>query len=134
MKMYTIRPEYVEYIPKHLEDGVLYISNRFRTASHRCCCGCGTKIVTPFRETEYALTTRDGLVSIYPSIGNWNYPCQSHYWIRDNKVRWVRRWSREEINIGRVQDQAEKEKYFNINRPQDGVWSRLRKLLQGLIR
>jgi hypothetical protein len=42
-----MQPEHVEFIPKALEDGVLYISTKYRTASHRCCCGCGTKIVTP---------------------------------------------------------------------------------------
>ena len=70
MKAQSMRPEYVEFIPPKLEDGVIYISKKFRTASHRCCCGCGTKIVTPLRETEYKLTERGGLVSLHPSIGN----------------------------------------------------------------
>ena len=92
-----MRPEYVEFIPKVLEDGALYISKRFRTASHRCCCGCGAKIVTPLRETEYELVERRGLVSLYPSVGNWNHPCQSHYWIRDNRVVWAAAMSPAEI-------------------------------------
>jgi hypothetical protein len=45
----TLQPRYVDFIPKELDDGILYISKRFQTASHRCCCGCGTKIVTPIR-------------------------------------------------------------------------------------
>ena len=73
---HSMRPEYVEFIPKTLEDGVLYISKKFRTASHRCCCGCGTKIVPPLRETEYKLIRRGDLISLHPSIGNWNHPCQ----------------------------------------------------------
>lgn len=112
MKPQSVRPEYVEFIPKELEDGVLYISKKFRTASHRCCCGCGTKIVTPLRETEYKLTERGDRVSLYPSIGNWSHPCQSHYWIRDNRVVWAPAMSPAEIRGGRAYDDALKEAYF----------------------
>jgi hypothetical protein len=112
LKAQSVRPEYVDLIPKELEDGVLYISKRFRTASHRCCCGCGIKIVTPLRETEYELTDRRDLVSLYPSIGNWNHPCQSHYWIRDNRVVWARAMSKADIRLGREHDDALKEAYF----------------------
>jgi hypothetical protein len=112
VKAQSLRPEYVEFIPKGLEGGVLYISKKFRTASHRCCCGCGTKIVTPLRETEYRLIERGHLVSLHPSIGNWNHPCQSHYWIRDNQVVWAAAMSQAEIRLGRVHDDALKEAYF----------------------
>lgn len=54
----SIQPVFVEYIPRELEVGVLYISKKFKTATHLCCCGCGTKIVTPLRNTEYSLNTR----------------------------------------------------------------------------
>ena len=37
----------VEFIPKVLDEGVLYISRRFNTASHLCCCGCSFKVVIP---------------------------------------------------------------------------------------
>jgi hypothetical protein len=109
----SMRPLYVEFVPKTLEDGVLYISRRFRTASHRCCCGCGTKIVTPLRETEYQLTERGDRVSLSPSIGNWNHPCQSHYLIQDNQVVWAGPMSQAEIRIGRVRDDELKEAHFS---------------------
>jgi Family of unknown function (DUF6527) len=112
LKAQTVRPEYVEFISKALEDGVLYISTRFRTASHRCCCGCGTKIVTPLRDTEYRLIEQGGLVSLEPSIGNWNHPCQSHYWIKDNCVVWAGPMSKAQIQMGRAHDDALKDAYF----------------------
>ena len=112
MRLQSVRPECVEFVPKTLEDGVLDISRRFSTASHRCCCGCGTKIVTPLRETEYRLMEQGGLVSLHPSIGNWNHPCQSHYWIRDNGVVWAGQMSQAEIRGGRAADDALKEAYF----------------------
>ena len=112
MRAHSVRPRYVEFIPKTLESGVLYVSKKFRTASHLCCCGCGTKIVTPLRETEYSLTEHGELVSMSPSIGNWNHPCQSHYWITDNHVVWARPMSKVEIRRGRAHDDALKEAYF----------------------
>lgn len=113
MKARAIRPEYVEFMPTVLKDGVLYISHKYRTASHRCCCGCGTKIVTPLRETEYRLVERNGAVSLHPSIGNWNHTCQSHYWIRENRVEWAGPMSAAEIQHGRAQDDALKAAYFS---------------------
>lgn len=112
MRLHLIRPEYVEFIPRDLKEGVLYISKKFGTASHLCCCGCGTKIVTPLRETEYDLKERNGLVSLYPSIGNWDHPCQSHYLITDNRVDWAADMSPEQIQHGRERDDALKEAYF----------------------
>ena len=107
-----MRPEYVEFIPKALEDGVLYFSKKYRTATHRCCCGCGTKIVTPLRETEFSLIERGDNVSLHPSIGNWDHPCQSHYWITDNQVVLAGAMSKEQIRMGRVHDDALKQEYF----------------------
>jgi hypothetical protein len=112
MRAHSVRPEYVEFIPKVLDEGVLYISKKFRTASHLCCCGCATKIVTPLRETEYTLMERGTLVCLYPSIGNWNHPCQSHYWIRDNRVVWAGAMTKIEIEAGRARDDALKDAYF----------------------
>jgi len=112
VRVQMMHPRYVEFIPKELEEGVLYISKRFNTASHRCCCGCGTKIVTPLRETEYRLTEQGDRVSLDPSIGNWNHPCQSHYFIRDNSVVWAGRMTPAEIRLGRASDDAQKEAYF----------------------
>lgn len=132
MKISAIRPLYVESFPKILEDGVLYISKKFSTACHQCCCGCGTKIVTPIRPTEYRLTETSGRISIYPSIGNWNHPCQSHYVIRNGRV--IRAGSMEETEIekGRAFDEAEKRAYFERpSRPQQiGFWDWLKNLFR----
>lgn len=112
MKRETMRPAQVEFIPKELEEGVLYVSSRFSTASHLCCCGCGTKIVTPIHPTEYSLTVRNGLVSLHPSIGNWNHPCQSHYFIRNNQIVWAGNMTPAQIRSGRAFDDAQKDRYF----------------------
>ena len=43
-------------------------------------------------------------ISLDPSIGNWNFRCQSHYWIRRNRAIWAPRWSRKEIDAARAHD------------------------------
>jgi hypothetical protein len=130
VKVYSIRPEYVESFPKVLKDGILYISRRFNTACHQCCCGCGTKIVTPIRPTEYSLTERGSQVTLHPSVGNWNHPCQSHYVIRDNQVLWAGAMSRAEIDQGRARDDAEKVQYLG----RENWWSRLWTWIKSLFR
>lgn len=79
---------YVEFIPRELEEGTLYISNRFKTASHLCCCGCGNKVVTPLNPAKWRLTDHGDSVSLSPSIGLGTLPCRSHYWLRRSQVDW----------------------------------------------
>jgi len=57
-----------------------------------------------------------------PSIGNWSFPCQSHYWIMNNNVMWARRWSKSEISAARRKDAQAAGAYFggsdrNENKP-----------------
>ena len=80
--MKTILHKFVEYVPSVLDDGILYISMEYRTAVHLCVCGCGNKIVTPITPTDWQLTFDGKSVSLSPSIGNWNFECKSHYFIK----------------------------------------------------
>lgn len=98
----SLDPEFVEFIPETLEQGQLYVSMKYATVCHLCCCGCGMTVVTPLAPTDWKLTFDGERVSLFPSIGNWGFECQSHYWIEDNRVRWDRRWSRAEIEAGRA--------------------------------
>jgi len=96
--------EFVDVMPNELKPGVIYISVKYSTAIHLCCCGCGTEVVTPLSPADWTLIFDGDSVSLWPSIGNWGLECQSHYWIEQNRVRWARRWSREEILSGRAAD------------------------------
>jgi hypothetical protein len=98
--------EFVEYVPRELKDGVLYVSVRFATVIHKCCCGCGQQVVTPLAPAQWTLLFDGQSISLHPSIGNWNFPCRSHYWIRQNKVIWARRWSAGHISAAQRQDAA----------------------------
>lgn len=80
--------KFVDSVPNSLEFGTLYISMKYSTAIHLCICGCNNEVVTPFNTTSRGWTFiyNGESVSLYPSIGNWSFECQSHYWIKNNKV------------------------------------------------
>jgi len=103
-----VRHEFVEYIPTALEEGTLYISIAFATAVHRCFCGCRQEVVTPITPTDWSLIFDGESVSLEPSIGNWGFDCQSHYWIRRNRVIWAGRWTAQQIAEGRALDRSRK--------------------------
>lgn len=112
MKSAVLNHEFVEFIPKVLEDGILYVSMTYATAAHNCCCGCGNKVITPLTPTDWKLIYDGESISITPSIGNWSFPCQSHYWIKHGKIKWSGQWSSGEIAAGRTRDRLAKKKQF----------------------
>jgi Family of unknown function (DUF6527) len=87
--MKTITPSFTKNIPEQLEPGILYISMEHATAIHLCCCGCSREVVTPFAPDSWKMIFDGRTVSITPSIGNWQFPCRSHYWISKNAIHWV---------------------------------------------
>ncbi len=107
-----IRHEFVEFIPKNKEDGVLYVSIPYATAVHNCFCGCGTKVVTPISPVGWNLTFDGETVSLSPSVGNWSFTCRSHYFIRKDTVVWAGDMSEDQIARGRQGDQAARESFF----------------------
>lgn len=103
---------YVEYLPKVLEPKILYVSKEFRVAGHLCPCGCGNKIITPLGHLEWKLSENKGEATLYPSIGNWQLPCQSHYWIRKGKIKWSHSWSNERIENGRKAEEESRKQFY----------------------
>lgn len=133
--MTTVRHEFVEHVPDHIEDGVIYISIPFTTAVHRCACGCGQEVVTPLSPTDWKLTFDGQSISLYPSIGNWAFRCRSHYWIVNDQVQWAGAWSECQVEAGRAQDLAIKDRFYSRTaeeeRPLRGVSEQVRSLKQG---
>ncbi|GAA4368842.1 hypothetical protein GCM10023185_41950 [Hymenobacter saemangeumensis] len=107
-----LEPEFVDFIPSQVDDGKLYVSMQYGTVVHNCCCGCGNKVVTPLTPNDWKLTYDGESVSISPSIGNWSFPCQSHYWIRRSSIEWSGKWSIEKIEMGRQLDREKKKKRY----------------------
>lgn len=110
----VLKHEFVEFIPAELKSGTIYVSMRFGTATHLCVCGCGNKVVTPLRPMDWKLIFDGKTISFHPSIGNWSFPCRSHYWIRNNRVQWAEQWSQRRIEAGRALDRQAKGKYFAV--------------------
>ena len=108
MKIKQIRPEIIEFIPERIEEGVLYISFRYNTAVHKCCCGCGQEVVTPLSVAEWSVKRSGNRVSLWPSIGNWSYPCRSHYVIRDSLVLEAKAMTEQQIQLVKANDHADK--------------------------
>src|SRR5258708_25246754 len=92
--------EFVEFIPDDLREGTLYISITYCTAVHKCCCGCGREVVTPLSPAGWKLIFDGKTDSLYPSIGSWSLPCQSHYFITENTAGWAQKWSENHIATG----------------------------------
>jgi hypothetical protein len=102
----------VDAMPDELEEGVLYHSPRFRVSMHACCCGCKNKVVTPLSPVRWKLTFDGQTISLYPSIGNWNFECKSHYWIIDSVIEWAGTWSNDEIAEGKKIEREKRAEYY----------------------
>lgn len=131
----------VESFPRPLAAGVLYFSERFSAAAHACACGCGREVITPLSPVQWQLKRGSRGASLRPSIGNWNFPCRSHYWITDGRVEWDADMSDHAIKAGRAFNARLRERYFEeenrreslpgeqlaaaSHEPKRGLWGRL---------
>lgn len=112
MRRSSITPAFVDIIPDRLEEGTLYICERYMTAVHKCCCGCGAEVVTPLSTADWSLSKTGNTVSLTPSIGNWSFACKSHYWITKNQVVWASRFSHQQIERVKARDKVDKKAYI----------------------
>ena len=135
--MTKLTHNFVEFIPDTLDDGVIYVSIAHATAVHRCCCGCGREVVTPLSPTDWKLIFDGETVSLYPSLGNRNFTCRSHYWITRNCIEWAEDWSDWRIAAAEEKDRKLTEKFYGTlvsedsgeadhesAKGRDGFWSR----------
>ena len=111
----------VRYMPKELQAGVLYVSEEFFTAAHLCACGCGTKIRTPLGPTEWSVQETPQGPTLWPSVGNWQQACRSHYWFHNGEVVWGDAWSPAQIDAGRAQEQGRRRAYLRRALPREHV-------------
>jgi hypothetical protein len=102
----------VHYMPAELKPGILYVSEEFDIAIHLCASGCGSKIRTPLGHAYWHFEETDSGPSLYPSIGNWQLPCQSHYWITRGEVEWAGKWSPKRIAEGRRYEGKRRQAYY----------------------
>lgn len=101
--------EFVDFVPDTLEEGILYVSLPYTTVIHLCACGCGHHVVSALDPDDYSITFDGETISLWPSIGNWDYHCRSHYVIRHGKVHWTPTMSDSAITAGRRLDRWTKQ-------------------------
>lgn len=128
-----LKAEFVAEIPDKLEDGILYVSRECFVALHNCACGCGEEVTTPLVPTEFELSMHEDGPSIWPSIGNHDFACASHYVIERGRIVWAGKMTRAEIAAGREHDRLlkrpAKPKRGRIRLIVDrflGLWERIR--------
>lgn len=119
MKISTLIPEFTDSIPTSRQEGVLYISITSRLAVHNCCCGCGMKVITPIRPTQWCMSYNGESISLFPSIGNWSFACKSHYWIKESAV--VSSYTMDDDEIAKVREQGrlDNERHYSPTRSND---------------
>ena len=116
MNLSYLEHQFVEHLPDHLQEGILYISLKYATAGHCCACGCGKEVITPFSPTDWKMIFDGETITLSPSIGNWNFSCRSHYFIRHNQIVHASSWNTGQIIASRLEDKASKTAYYkNLN-------------------
>ena len=125
MTIDSMRLELVEFMPSTLEPGVLYVSQKYRTAAHLCACGCGEKVRTQLGPLGWQFTNERPGPSLYPSIGNWQKPCRSHYYIKRGLVVWAPDMTEAEVLYGRQAEVRHRDTYFREKN--SGWWARLKR-------
>ena len=104
----TVEFKFVDEIPQKLIQNKIYISMNHATAVHVCLCGCREEVVTPFSPNDWKIVFDGNSITLRPSIGNWSFDCQSHYWITNNQVKWARKFTKPEIASVRLADKVER--------------------------
>lgn len=122
-------------MPKELSPGILYVSEEYGTAAHLCACGCGAKIRTPLGPTEWSLEETETGPTLWPSVGNWQQACQSHYWISKGEIIWSEQWTPRQIAAGRKAEEKRRVAYYEkINRQSNNIWIRFWHWLTNIIK
>lgn len=112
MKLNRISLLRVHYMPRQFEPGILYVSEEYGTAMHLCACGCGLKVTTPILPSRWSFKDTPHGPSLWPSVGNWTQPCNSHYVIDDGDIVWCESWSPEAVMAGREREKAKRDAHY----------------------
>lgn len=88
MKHNSYSTKFVYNMPYKLEEGVLYIAPHFKCARHLCMCGCSEDVCTPLDDEQWKWSYDGNDASLTPSVGNFQYDCKSHYFLKNGKVNW----------------------------------------------
>lgn len=114
----------VHYVPATLDPGVLYVSDKYKIAMHLCACGCGSKVPVSLGPAGWKVTERNGKPTVRPSIGSGQLPCNSHYFITDGRVDWMRPMSAAQTVAALKSDHGRREAYYSDMHGKSRWWNR----------
>jgi hypothetical protein len=65
--------KFVDVVPEHLDEGVVYVCIPYETVVHACCCGCLNEVVTPPHPLQWSVTFNGEAISLSPvsELGWW---------------------------------------------------------------
>ena len=89
MELRQFELQVVHRMPNELNQGTLYVCFDCNVVAHLCACGCGEKVILPIDPDFWSIKYDGETVSLTPSIGNFQFPCKSHYWIKENRIVWA---------------------------------------------
>ena len=107
---------WVEDMPPVLEEGKVYVSILHDLTEHLCACGCGEEISLRLSPSGWQIEYDGETISISPSIGNWQLPCSSHYFIIQNQTVEAEQWTTTRILAERKQNKRQKAHSLRISR------------------
>jgi hypothetical protein len=111
--LYTkLKHQFVNEMPESLQPGTLYVSVRYATVLHLCCCGCGSEVVTPLSPVQWRVGFDGETISLDPSVGSWDLPCRSHYVIRNGQIIEALPWSEEQVLQGQVNQKRARRNFY----------------------
>lgn len=70
--------------------------------------------MTPFSPTDWKMTYDGESVSLWPSIGNWNLACRTHYIIKRDLITEAGPWSEKRIAAERIRGKAAKAAHYRV--------------------
>lgn len=118
----TVTFEFIDLLPPKLVNGVVYISIEHRTIVHNCCSGCGERVVNDIGPAGWKLIFDGETISLEPSIGNGALACNSHYWIRNNRVVWAKPLTAEQTRRSQLTERNDIVEHYGHSRPTKRRW------------
>ena len=118
----TFRLVPCDQFPDQPEPGSFYYSEDFGSSLHLCACGCGRRVVLPIKPAGWRMDLGTG-VSLFPSVGNREFDCRSHYLIKDGAVIWLAGMSEHEVAASRENDERHIQAVHSIS-----IWKRLKNI------
>ena len=122
-----LEPVFVDQFAEQLETGLLYISISYNTPAHLCACGCGYEVIAPLSPAQWRFTYDGQHITLYPSIGSWTLPCQSHYWISNGQIRWASPFTPDQARAAQERDSEDVRRQGEEHQsPRRPWWTRFR--------